>query len=713
MLRQDEYFEPAALQKAFAHEAARERSETGEPEARRPYRFGLALSGGGSKSASYAMGVLEGLYANGVLQQKLEVISTVSGGGYAAYWYYSRLADGYLSNEVVQLENNEASEATRLADLLTIFSECLPKQYVGLLPSSGAGLLHGSEALRLPCPAEDDRWIDPQHASGDAWRFQNHMRGFADVLSNDFQIGLGGENLKRDVAKALGLTVATFPLHLFANMLFDWRVPLSPSQRQYQIGIERTYGLPPVVIDRECEANAHADVIDSADGCKTVRPSPNRNVGRGLTFATLDLARKRQQSEWDEPERRLQPNRNGLRPRVPLLIVNTTAGVSKGPFDWLEDDLPDFEDSVFEFTPAGFGSRLYRYWPGSHPEVDVVNAVSASAAFFDSQQRTMRWPARAAVGSLLRLFQLEWGKDIANPALPDRMRGRHAALPFPFYFAQGFTKNPQSPYIHLSDGGQSDNTGIFALVRRGTEHIVFADAAEDSKGLFKDLCTLRRKLRPKNLHLFIPSLTTNERDFARDCDAARSERRASAGPYPIWQMHSPVLLGCITRNAEDRTCEQPQPSGYFSHLYILKPSLDITPIREPVRGCRHSLHSQHEHDTLDTEACRQGYSEVTTKQPGMPRELFGFLVRNWDLPKQPANKEKLPLFPQHSTWKMTLDSSSSLYGVYKALGRWHAERLLQEKQNLCVAPHLLNVHGVPGDGPSVCPRQKALTQVDP
>ena len=62
---------------------AEEYAATGEAE------WGLALSGGGIRSATVVMGALKALYDRGVLDQ-VDVISTVSGGGYAAYWLYSR-----------------------------------------------------------------------------------------------------------------------------------------------------------------------------------------------------------------------------------------------------------------------------------------------------------------------------------------------------------------------------------------------------------------------------------------------------------------------------------------------------------------------------------------------------------------------------------------------------------------------------------------------
>jgi hypothetical protein len=51
--------------------------------------WGIALSGGGLRSAAFSIGTMKALYDLGLLDH-VDVISSVSGGGYASYWLYSR-----------------------------------------------------------------------------------------------------------------------------------------------------------------------------------------------------------------------------------------------------------------------------------------------------------------------------------------------------------------------------------------------------------------------------------------------------------------------------------------------------------------------------------------------------------------------------------------------------------------------------------------------
>jgi hypothetical protein len=72
--------------------------------------WGLALSGGGLRSAAFSIGTMKALYDLELLDD-IDVISSVSGGGYASYWLYSRyngddrrFGDGALSDPAFPVE---------------------------------------------------------------------------------------------------------------------------------------------------------------------------------------------------------------------------------------------------------------------------------------------------------------------------------------------------------------------------------------------------------------------------------------------------------------------------------------------------------------------------------------------------------------------------------------------------------------------------------
>ena len=72
-------------------------------QARRGELLGLALSGGGIRSASFNLGVLQGL-AEFKLLPHIDYLSTVSGGGYIGAWFISLLSQNRQPDQVEQVQ---------------------------------------------------------------------------------------------------------------------------------------------------------------------------------------------------------------------------------------------------------------------------------------------------------------------------------------------------------------------------------------------------------------------------------------------------------------------------------------------------------------------------------------------------------------------------------------------------------------------------------
>lgn len=84
--------------------------------------WGLSLSGGGVRSGLYSVGALKGLHDIGLLD-RIRVISSVSGGGYAAYWLFANhSADG---GRFAETSLDDAHFGARL---------CTLTQHAALLP---------------------------------------------------------------------------------------------------------------------------------------------------------------------------------------------------------------------------------------------------------------------------------------------------------------------------------------------------------------------------------------------------------------------------------------------------------------------------------------------------------------------------------------------------------------------------------------------------
>ncbi|MFM8800864.1 MAG: patatin-like phospholipase family protein, partial [Tagaea sp.] len=148
-------------------------------------KLGIALSGGGSKASSFAMGVLAGLNDAGVLKD-VDVISSVSGGGYAAYFYFSRLLDAATARAG---DTGPAAPADWFRHCLTNrareYFATAGDRIAILSPSAGNSSQSVTrDELMQPryCPSSLVDVISDQDRK-DRYRFQNHVGGFQDFLS--------------------------------------------------------------------------------------------------------------------------------------------------------------------------------------------------------------------------------------------------------------------------------------------------------------------------------------------------------------------------------------------------------------------------------------------------------------------------------------------------------------------------------------------------
>jgi hypothetical protein len=97
-----------------------QRLKVARKQALRKHLVGLAFSGGGIRSATFAVGILQGLAKLG-LMRRIDYLSTVSGGGYAGSWLAAWIKrDGSVANVEKQLarsrvENSNADRGGLLA----------------------------------------------------------------------------------------------------------------------------------------------------------------------------------------------------------------------------------------------------------------------------------------------------------------------------------------------------------------------------------------------------------------------------------------------------------------------------------------------------------------------------------------------------------------------------------------------------------------------
>jgi hypothetical protein len=223
-------------------------------------QLAVTLEGGGSKAAPFAMGALAGLHQAGLLNN-VDIISSVSGGGYAAYFYFSRLLDVHHGGAVQQTDHIGAW-----------FKDCVPSVHRSHFAKGvlGNGRFCNPETAPLKFVVENTPRLDgetvEQHtqrikalnkyyyandnieAFAKAVPFQSHVRFYQDVAYPRGGMRRVGEGFKDGFATwanvaLLGLLqVATVPLHTVMNTAVSMPENTSPSRFAYRAGIERAYG---------------------------------------------------------------------------------------------------------------------------------------------------------------------------------------------------------------------------------------------------------------------------------------------------------------------------------------------------------------------------------------------------------------------------------------------------------------------------------------
>jgi hypothetical protein len=615
-------------------------------------KIGLALSGGGTKAASYAMGVLGAVVESEKGLTKIDALSSVSGGSYASLFLFSKL----------MLLDQKGLAAK--PDIKDFFADCMPTYYQA--PDKESMKNHEERHDRLPLPYDEKTMPtlcagSHQEQKNAKYLYQRYVRCRQDVLQSDCKPGFNGDDDKNEFIsglKLIGESLAIFVPNFLARSVFDWPVNLSPSRHAYQQGIWSTYGLYPISMETATKAYSDVDEICDKDhflNCAEKNANSNR-----LTFEQLK-------------------NTLDQHPNYPTWFINASASKKRSFLGWAMDGQRDFSLYNMQMSPYGARSGLYGdfYTQESKLDLDLLEAVSASAAFSDANQTVIGQPKRLFIAAGLHLLGQDWGQDIDNPNDDQIWRYIHNALPFPLYYTDGTLRyisgktkdETRSAYVHLMDGGNSDDLGVFTLLEAGMQQIYIADSANDSEGTLGDLCLLHNELRIRKPYrkLIIPGLEGLENHCLNVADESENANGVvpgvigspTQGHYSILDWKHKVLVGCI-RSDNGNTCDSSQAGAIVAKIFLLKPAINLDEMKEKYIDLATRR--------VKKDACDQ------EKNPGLC-EVAAYLVDSYN--PQDEEAHGLGDFPQDSTVWMTANSDAKRYGSYRELGRWHMHEALK------------------------------------
>lgn len=529
--------------------------------------LGIALSGGGSRAGFFALGALKALHAEGVLN-RAHYLSTVSGGGYAAYWYYTQLSqNGDWTNPAANP-----------------FYDCFPNVGDGLYPSFDPGkavsdgpaivdcaradaAVDGKPTLDRPHPAQAYLSNHTDLLARSDGQFRNHVPEYV-VKIYPFLGGVIYPLWPSHPSGWLPGFLTTVPHHV-ANTLFDWSWNGSFYGAYYRASIHRAWGS---VGGREVP-NCHVELGDLGrrlESAPTVAasclffsrthlasdaPGATDNAAQSLTERTRRYWRSAREAasavKTDQP--------------YPIWIVNTMGLPSHSIWTACSDKIAhELRLHNYEFTPFGHGSGLFGYFlrtdhikegrKGPMPrlifphELDVAQVVHASGAAFDSSA-VASLALRCTIRIAEQLGNFALALRVANPVFDDAERALHAALPWPLYYLHGERDSPRNSEIYLTDGGHIDNLGLYSLIRRRTGTILAFDSTHDPDGGFSDLRTTSSRLAKEGVGIRLEGLC----EGGADRGVSPCAHRESYAAYDPRNAVQSVFVGKYFRLDEQRS----------------------------------------------------------------------------------------------------------------------------------------------------------------
>jgi len=389
-------------------------------------KTGLALSGGGMRSASFSIGVMTGLAKQKDVFDSIDIISAVSGGSYAASWYY--LQQYYMMQSLCKRKycgtDNQCGAP---------YDDCVKQ-------------VCKNDAACTNCLAKmPAKLLNPDDPND---KFQKRLSEHGDLTGT-----------KRGLLWT-ALNILTIPFNVLFNGIFDWQRNTAISRWFYQRRIEDTFHrIPEDVCDgNETNGIPGSDLFTRGLQEKSVTfPELSnfiheRNLPCLIVNATVQLD--------DDPWHHGAKLSNSVFEFAPLGLGSSGVGFA----GWQKADQSIFDDKCPEPTVL------------ETPPMGLTRAISISGAAVD----TSVVPG-AQKKMMASIFNQNLGHYLDNYNCPPSNweRLKHWFAFFPIYYAHYYDRDKHGIRLYLSDGGHSENLGAFSLVRRLPERIIIVDAEQD------------------------------------------------------------------------------------------------------------------------------------------------------------------------------------------------------------------------------------------
>ncbi|MEL7448399.1 MAG: hypothetical protein AAFN78_04275 [Pseudomonadota bacterium] len=176
---------------------------------------------------------------------------------------------------------------------------------------------------------------------------------------------------------------------------------------------------------------------------------------------------------------------------APLHLINTTLNTTSSH----DEKNRARGGASFFFSPLYCGSAATGFRSTAsydRGEMALSTAFTISGAAVDPNTAETR---SRPIAFLMALLNFRLGFWAANPAF----EGTHLPLPWWYVFVGremlGHGLDERRRNVHLSDGGQFDNLGLYELLRRRCRHIIVSDAGADPDTTLSDLGLVIQRAR--------------------------------------------------------------------------------------------------------------------------------------------------------------------------------------------------------------------------
>lgn len=213
----------------------------------------------------------------------------------------------------------------------------------------------------------------------------------------------------------------------------------------------------------------------------------------------------------------------------PYPLINATVNLPGSQAPELRGRAADF----FLLSPLYCGSRVTGYVPTEMFERSRIGLATAMAISGAAANPQLGFKTNRALAFVMAVFDARLGVWCQNPKFVTAA-GIGAARPrfWPFYLLLELwsAATEQHAHVNLSDGGHTDNLGVYELLRRRCSTIIVSDASADPGYGFEDLANVLRKAR---IDLGI-QITLETRDLVPGASGAASSQHVVVGDiiYP-------------------------------------------------------------------------------------------------------------------------------------------------------------------------------------